>query len=227
MNLKKLFLAIILLSIGSVIYFTQPNQAFADPRCITFKVKVTAKNWPAGANKTLQVGCPGDRGPQCTGQIKNIRVGGSQPVILGKCSCFPNDHGCLSLGEKLKINPVNSSGKRTITVQKAIPGKCKITNRDKICGTNGQTIKGTFKLSCTPPTKTPTKTLTPTSTNTPTPTTGICVGPEVVPNVRVKCPNCKEISPTPTATPTITPTPTTEPTPTFTPTPTLEEGGTE
>lgn len=216
MNLKKLFLAILLLSIGSAFYFSQPNQAYADPRCITFKVKVTAKNWPAGANKTLQVGCPGDRGPQCTGQIKNIRVGASEPVVLGKCSCFPNDHGCLKLGENLKLNPVNSSGKRTLVIEKAIPRKCKITNREKICGTNGQTVKGTFKLSCDTPTETPTKTVT--QTKTPTPTTGICVGPEVVPNVRVKCPNCEESEPTPT----VTPTPTDEPTPTPTP-----EGGDE
>lgn len=199
--MKRIILTLFLFVMGSIYFLGLPSQVSADPRCITFKVKVTASNWPANQSKVLQVGCPGDRGPQCTGQIKNIRVGASDPVVLGKCSCFPNDNGCLKLGKKLVLNPVNSQGKKTVTIQTAIPTKCKITNREKICGTNGQTVKGTFRLSCNAPSKTPTKTPTPTTpgetvTPTFTPTPSICVDPGIVPNVRVSCPNCNNI-PTP------------------------------
>lgn len=195
--MKKLLFLISLLVITPIFLKVTPTSVFADPHCITFKVKVKATNYPGG---TLQIGCPGDRGPQCTGQIKDIRVGASNPVILGKCSCFPNDNGCIKIGKKLEKKALNSKGKREIVIKTPIPSKCKVTS-DKVCGTNGQVVKGTIRLKCNAPTKTVTPTLTPPDdTNTPTPTSGQCPVPETVPNVRVTCPTCfgDETTPTPT-----------------------------
>lgn len=195
--MKKIFFIISLFLVTPIFLKVVPTSVFADPHCITFKVKVKATNYPGG---TLQIGCPGDRGPQCTGQIKNIRVGASDPVILGKCSCFPNDNGCIKIGKKLVKEPLNSSGKRTITIKTPISAKCKVTS-PKICGTNGQVVKGTIRLMCNKVT-TPPDTGTPTPPDTGTPTPGQCVGPKPVPNVRVTCPTCSGNEPTPTPTPT-------------------------
>lgn len=191
--MKKLILGFAFIFLSLLFFKVTLGEAQANARCITFKIKVTASHWPGGG---LQVGCPGDRGPQCVGQIKDIRPG-QKEVVLGKCSCFPNQNGCLTLGKKLKFGPMQN-GKKKIVVVTKIPAKCTLTNTKKFCGSNGQHKKANFKLVCT---KAPT-----TPTNTPTPTPGICVGPKKVTNVKVTCPNCFSSSePTPTPEP---PTPT-------------------
>lgn len=203
--MKKILIVFIFL-FGSVFFlrnFVPP--VFANPRCITFKVKVTAKNWPGGK---LQIGCPGDRGPQCIGEIKNIRVGQANPVVLDRCSCFPKDNGCVVLGKKLEF-VAQPNGKKKVIVDKPIPAKCEYVSKKKFCGTNGDVLKANFKLTCerkptptptrgpssTPrPTRRPTPTPTPrpsvTPSPTPTPTPPICAAPKKVTNVKVTCPNC-------------------------------------
>ena len=198
--MKKIIFSVLFLFLGLIFFRFIPGDALANPKCITFKVKVTAKNWPGGK---LQIGCPGDRGPQCTGEIKDIRVGQASPVVLGKCSCFPGKNGCLTLGKKLKLGPLQN-GKRRVQVVTPIPSKCELTNKKKFCGANGQTKKANFKLTCEKkPTPTPkpsaSPTPTPTGIPTPTPTPPICVGPKKVTNVKVTCPNCfSSTTPTPT-----------------------------
>ena len=208
--MKKLLIVFIFL-FGSVFFLRNfASEVYANPRCITFKVKVTAKNWPGGK---LQIGCPGDRGPQCIGEIKDIRVGQANPVVLSKCSCFPNDKGCVVLGKKLKL-VTQSNGKKKVEVVQPIPQKCEYLSKKKFCGTNGQTKKPTFKLTCekrpTPTPKpsnsptpnpsaspTPKPSVTPNPSESPTPT--ICVNPNKVTNVKVTCPNCfSSVTPTPT-----------------------------
>lgn len=212
--MKKLLFLISLLVITPIFLKVAPTSVFADPHCITFKVKVKATNYPGGV---LQIGCLGDRGPQCTGQIKDIRVGANTAVVLGKCSCFPNENGCIKIGKKLEKKAINSAGKREIVIKTPIPVKCKVTS-DKICGTNGDVIKGTIRLKCNKPSVTiPPDTGTPTPPQSVTPGVSQCPIPETVPNVRVSCPTCFVGEPTPTPTPTIAP-----PTPTPTPTPTPE-----
>ncbi len=191
--MKKIILFLFLILFGSLFLKFSLAPAYANPRCITFKVKVTAKNWPGGG---LQVGCPGDKGPQCVGQIKDIRPG-QKEVTLGKCSCYPNQNGCLTLGKKLKLGPLDHGKKKVIVVTK-IPSKCELTNKKKFCGSNGQTKKATFKLTC----KKPSTSNTPTPKLTKKPTPPICVGPEKVTNVKVTCPSCFENTPTPSPTPT-------------------------
>lgn len=213
--MKKLILGFTLILSSLVFFKITPNVALANPHCITFKVKVTASNWPGGV---LQVGCPGDRGPQCIGQIEDIRPG-QKEITLGKCSCFPNENSCLTLGRKLKFAPIQN-GKKKIVIVTKIPDKCDITNTKKFCGSNGQKKNASFKLVCTktpatptptpkpgkkptptpttPPGATPTSTPIPTPTPTlapgetpkPTPTPGICPAPKTVTNVKVTCPSC-------------------------------------
>ena len=185
--MKKLLIVFIFLFAGLLFVSYGVQSALANPKCITFKVKVTAKNWPGGK---LQIGCPGDRGPACVGEIKDIRVGQAKPVVLGKCSCFPSDNGCVVLGKKLVKEPLKN-GKRKITIQTPIPPKCEYLSKKKFCGSNGQTKKPTFRLTCEKkPTPTPTGTPTPTPTTTISPTPTQCVGPKKVTNVKVTCPNC-------------------------------------
>lgn len=179
--MKKLLIVFIFL-FGTIFFLRNfASEAYANPKCITFKVKVTAKNWPGGK---LQIGCPGDRGPQCVGEIKDIRVGQAKPVVLGKCSCFPSDNGCVVLGKKLKL-VAQPNGKKKIQVVQPIPQKCEFLSKKKFCATNGQTKKPTFRLTCE---KKPTPTPTPTPTVSPTPS--ICPIPKKVTNVKVTCPNC-------------------------------------
>lgn len=185
--MKKLLFIFIFL-FGSVFFFRNlASEAYANPRCITFKVKVTAKNWPGGK---LQIGCPGDRGPACVGEIKDIRPGQQKEVVLGKCSCFPNDNGCVVLGKELKF-VTQPNGKKKVIVDKPIPAKCEYLSKKKFCGTNGQTKKPTFRLTCEKkPTPTPTEEITPTPSTSVTPTPSICPVPKKVTNVKVSCPNC-------------------------------------
>ena len=187
----KKIIALFIFLFTSLIFATNAPSAFANPKCITFKVKVTAKNWPGGK---LQIGCSGDRGPQCIGEIKDIRVGQASPVVLNKCSCFPNDNGCVVLGKKLKL-VAQPNGRKKVEVVQSIPNKCEYLSKNKFYGTNGQTKKPTFRLTCerrlTPtPTPRPSGSPTPTPTLTITPTPTICVGPKKVTNVKVTCPNC-------------------------------------
>lgn len=206
--MKKIAILLMLAFLGSLSFYKITPAAFADPRCITFKIKVTAKNYPGG---NLQIGCPGDKGPQCVGQIKDIRPGAPKAVILDKCSCYPNDNGCLTIGKKLKLGPL-TKGKKKIVVLTPIPAKCELASKKKICGGNGEKFEKTIKLICdkkltptptgtTPtPTSTPTPTPTPTSTPTPTPsptgtptpspTPTVCPVPGLVTNIKVSCPNC-------------------------------------
>lgn len=184
--MKKLIIGLILVIVSVGFFAYTPQQASANPKCITFKVKVSAKNWPGGK---LQVGCPGDRGPECTGQIKEIRVGASKPVVLAKCSCYPNDNGCLTLGKKLKMGNL-VKGKRKVVIVTPIPSKCEITNKHKICGGNGDVIPGTFKIRCDRPNPTPSPSTSVIPSPSVSPSPSICPIPKVVPNVRVSCPDC-------------------------------------
>lgn len=203
--MKKILFLISIMIIAPVFLTLMPKSAFANPHCITFKVKVKATNYPGGV---LQIGCPGDRGNTCVGQIKEIRVGASKPVILGKCSCFPNDIGCLKIGKKLVLNPANGQGKKTITIKTPISAKCKVTS-PKMCGTNGDVVKGTIRLKCNKVTTPPDTVTPPTDTVTLTPGVSQCPVPETVPNVRVSCPTCFSAEPTPTPIDEVaTPTPT-------------------
>jgi hypothetical protein len=183
--MKKLILPIILVIFSAFFFKFSASTALANSHCITFKVDIKASHWPGG---NLQIGCPGDGGHVCTGQVVTVRPG-QKHVKLGKCSCYPNENGCLKIGKKLRLPTTPAHGKRKIEVVTPLPNKCKITKKSNFCGSNGQIKNAKFKITCQ--TKKP-------SIVTPS----ICVGPKPVANVKVTCPDCDTNNgPTPTPAP--------------------------
>lgn len=188
------------------------------PLCVGIQGKFTAENWKGGP---IQVGCVGDDGgatnvssQKCTGQIiKDVRVG--ETFRLTKCSCWGGSKGCLKVGKELRLNPLNSQNRKTITVVKAIKdmpifkdNQCRQTDISRTCGANGAHIAGNFKITCsvppsTVPTNSPVPTRNPSHTPTPTPIPSLtpapseCPGPEKVTNITINCPNCKTTSSAP------------------------------
>lgn len=176
---KILFLSLSVFFIAFLFFLKTPKAVFANPHCINFIVKVTAKNWVGGK---LQIGCPGDTGRFCKGEIKDIKPGG-KTVKLGACSCFPNSNGCLTLGKKLKFAAVKNGKKRVVIVGDQLPKKCVLKTTKKFCSSNGKYPKASFKIVCTKAPITITDTVTP---------TGVCPVPKPVLNVKVTCPNCNQ-----------------------------------
>lgn len=184
----------LLTGLKSSVFATDPWR----PLCVGIQGKFVGTNWKGGP---IQVGCVGDDGgatnqadQRCTGQIiKDIRPGDT--FRLTKCSCWGSNKGCLKVGKELKLNPLNSNNRRTITVVKAIKdityfknNSCTVnsTQIGNYCGANGaHLLDKNVKITCkVPPTKIPTQN----PSNTPTPP--ICVEPDKVTNVEVTCRNC-------------------------------------
>jgi hypothetical protein len=237
-------ITIILVLSLSVFLVKETNAAPVDPRCLSFKVTFTAKNWVGGP---IQIGCQGDNGDICKGGIKNIKPNG-KPVILGNCSCPFNNRGqrkdwadgCLYVAKELKpIKRSDSKNRPGVDVKTPLPQKCTInTNKFELvrsstpgfyktkdpglCGQNKREVEVPIRITCPGPS------ITVTNTHTPTPTTS-CPAPSPVTNVKIKCPECRQSTPTSsptgiqaTATPTTAATAT--PTTAATATPTTAQG---
>lgn len=189
--MKKLILAAVFIFV--LFFFIKNNFSYAtnqvSQHCLGITGKFSALNWVGGS---VMVGCDGDAGKYCKGQLATIKPG--ETYKLTKCSCPPYADGCIKFGKKLTLVN-NSAGRPRVKVVEKISNKCTLTHKNNVCGTNGNVIDVDFKISCNVPTFTPTNTSTPTLTQTPTPTN------------------------TPTPTPTSTPTPTPTPTPISTLTP--------
>lgn len=190
--MKKLLISLLVLFTLFFAYRLNSAQAqLTNPACLGISGKFTAQNWTSGS---VMVGCDGDAGQNCPGQLKTVYPG--QSYSLTKCSCPPYSDGCLKVAKKLKLVK-NSLGRPIVeVVGQRFPNSCQISNIKNICGTNGNVITGNFKISCSVPTSTPTPTPSPTPKPSvtpkpsPTPTPTICVGPSKVTNVKVTCPNC-------------------------------------
>lgn len=213
MRIYKFFISILMAGI-----FLFLNQSVAEaldpyrPLCVGIQGKFTANSsWKGGA---IQVGCVGDDGgatndasQKCTGQIiKNVVPG--ETFRLTKCSCWGGNKGCLKVGKELRLNPLNSNNRRTITVVKKIQdvpafknNQCTLNSAqiNNSCGANGAHITGNVKIRCqVPSTPTPTRKISPSPTppvsGTPapsiSPSPSICPIPKKVINVKVTCPNC-------------------------------------
>lgn len=160
----------------------------SNPRCLTITGEFNAKNWVGGP---MMVGCGGDNGNFCKGQVASVKPG--KKFTLTKCSCPPYANGCLVIGKKVVLkNDGPKNRPRAHVIGDRVPNKCVLTHKNNVCGTNGRSITVNFKVTCKAPT--PTDTPTPTVTNTPTPTT-ICPIPEPVINVKITCPNCQQTNP--------------------------------
>lgn len=201
LGLFSLLLIVFLLSgVRSNAYALDPWR----PLCVGIQGQFVAKNWKGGP---IQVGCVGDDGgatndasQKCTGQIiKDVRPG--ETFRLTKCSCWGSNKGCLKVGKELKLNPLNSNNRRTITVVKAVKdmtffknNACTINSAQisKYCAANGSHLwNRDVKITCkVPPSNTPTK------NPSKTPTPPICVEPDKVTNVEVSCENCSTTSDT-------------------------------
>lgn len=197
------------------------EAAFAPwrPLCVGIQGKFVAKNWKGGP---IEVGCVGDDGgatnqadQRCTGEVQVVEP--NKEFRLTKCSCWGSNKGCLKVGKDLKLNPLNSNNRKTITIVKKIQDTAAFKNNGctlnstqiaNYCAANGaKLLDKNIKITCdAPPTNTPTRkptntpiptrnpshtpTPTPRFTSTPTPTTPICVDPDRVTNVEVTCRNC-------------------------------------
>ncbi|MBI3984469.1 MAG: hypothetical protein HY344_00810 [Candidatus Levybacteria bacterium] len=185
---KLIFLFVFIL----FIFLVSKQNLFAanrvtDARCLTITGKFTAKNWVGGP---MMVGCNGDAGKVCNGQLQKVRPG--QTFTLSKCSCPPFASGCLVIGKNLKLEKNNQGRPRVKVVGKKIPDKCTLTHKKNVCGVNGQAINANFNIKCNAPTST--NTPTPTITLTPTLTPSVCPFPDTVVNVKVTCPTCVDES---------------------------------
>lgn len=168
------------------------------PNCLGVSGKFYANNtWKGGY---IEVGCAGDDGGAvnkdpakwCKGQVQRVYPGKS--FRLTKCSCF-DKQGCLKIGKDLTLSTtLNANGRYAITVDRYIKdmpafinNNCKINKIGQMCGSNGQIIKPTIKITCGV-----------LQTKTPTPTGGVCPVPGKVTNVKISCPNCTSSSSTST-----------------------------
>lgn len=207
MRIYKFFIFLIFVSLFLVIGSEALAKDPYRPLCVGIDGKFIAKNWKGGP---IQVGCVGDDGgatnissQKCTGQvITNIKPGDT--FRLTKCSCWGGNKGCLKVGKELKLNPLNSNNRKTITVVKKIQDTAAFKNNsctinsdriNKVCGANGARIEGNIRITCASPvTPTPTRRITPTPTRsvspTPEPSPSICPIPKKVTNVKVTCPDC-------------------------------------
>lgn len=200
MKIYKLLFFIIISALFLVGGIKTAQAAFDPwrPLCVGIQGKFVATNWKGGP---IQVGCVGDDGgatsnpaQRCTGQvIKDVRPG--ETFKLTKCSCWGSNKGCLKVGKELKLNPLNSNNRRTITVVKSIKdiayfksNSCTINSAriSNYCGANGaHLLDKNIRITCqVPPSSVPTR------NPSQTPTPSVCVGPEPVANVKVTCPNC-------------------------------------
>ena len=223
----KLFQLVILFVFVVGLAFVVSNDALAalDPyrsRCVGIQGKFTATNWSGGP---IQVGCGGDDGlavsdpsQKCTGEIQTIRPG--ETYRLTKCSCFGTDKGCLKKGKELKFLPVDVNGYKKVRIVSRIAdmnvfknNSCTVTKTANVCGSNGQRISKNIVIACeakslvttstpAPPEAITSPTPTPTLPPGVSPTPPYCPLPTKVENVKIDCPNCNEVIPTPTDQPT-------------------------
>jgi len=137
----------------------------SNARCLTISGTFNAKNWSGG---TMMVGCNGDNGKFCKGQIAEVKPGKS--YNLTKCSCPPYASGCLVIGKKLVLkNDGPNKRPRLHVVGNRVPNKCELIHKKNVCGTNGHAINVDFKVTCQKEE---------------------CPVPNPVLNVKVNCPNC-------------------------------------
>ncbi len=174
---KLLFLFVFILLFIFAHKLSFAANRVTDQRCLTITGKFTAKNWTGGP---MMVGCNGDAGNVCKGQLQKVRPG--QTFTLTKCSCPPFASGCLVIGKNLKLEKNNQGRPRVKVIGKKVPDKCTLTHKKNVCGVNSQAINANFNVKCN----------VPTPTFTPTPSITSCPVPKPVVNVKVTCPNCIE-----------------------------------
>src|SRR3989344_395679 len=237
---KLIFLVSLILILSISIVKVSNAQPPADPRCLSFNVSYSADNYGK-----IQIGCQGLNAGPCVGGIIEIRPGKTK--TLGNCACPQNNRGvekgwadgCLYVAKELKpIKRADSKNRPGVDVKTAINSNCTV-NTDKFekVVKNGKAVDGFYKtidgVACG---LNKTEVDVPIRIECPGPSITSCPVPQPVTNVKIKCPNCLQATPTegpsstsaPTTTPTITPTVTVTPTitPTATPTPTTAPGGT-
>lgn len=230
--MKRVFILIgIILALSVLILNVKESSAApADPRCLSFKVSFTARNWVGGP---IQIGCQGLNAGPCVGGIKTVRP--NKTVTLNNCACPFNNNGeqknwadgCLYVAKELKsIRRSDSKNRPGVDVKTPLPQQCtintnkftKISNgfyktKENYCGQNKQEVEVPIRITCPGPSITVTDTPTPTS----------CPAPSPVTNVKIKCPECKQSTPSSSPTGTqATATPTTAATATPT---TAQTGG--
>jgi len=175
-----------------------PDWPISDPLCLQFKVTFKADpKWKEnGSNRYIMAGCDGQGSwkpnrPGCTGGLVKIKPG--ETATLGRCSCFnidgvTNQEGCLKIGKKLTIEDQKTGyrKRRNVTVVKPLQNtdECtfKVTNKKGkelipdgskyICGTNEQKKEVNVKVKCE---------------------RQECPKPGNVANVKVTCPECKNV----------------------------------
>lgn len=240
--MKKLIFLVVLIFILSISIVKVSNaQPPASPKCLSFNVSYSADGYGK-----IQIGCQGLNKPPCVGGIAEIRPGKTK--TLGNCACPFNAKdkfkdwadGCLYVAKELKvIKRAESKNRPGVDVKTPIKSTCTINTDifEKVvkngtpvdgfyksiegiaCGKNKDEVDIPIRIECPAPPITITDTVTPTIS---------CPVPEPITNVKIKCPNCLQATPTegptPTNAPSSTPTPT--PVPSFTPTPIATSGGT-
>ncbi len=163
------FAFIVILVLGLKNNLVLAANKVSNSRCLTISGTFNAKNWSGG---TMMVGCNGDNGRYCKGQIAEVKPGKS--YNLTKCSCPPYASGCLVIGKKLVLkNDGPNKRPRVHVVGNKVPNKCELVNKKNVCGTNGHAINVDFKVTCEKE---------------------ICPVPNPVLNVKVNCPNCSQQS---------------------------------
>ena len=146
-------------------YSSYAANRVTNQRCLTITGTFTAKNWVGGS---MMVGCGGDNGKYCKGQIEKVKPG--KKFTLSKCSCPPYASGCLVIGRNLKLkNDGPQKRPRVRVIGDRVPNKCKLDVKKNVCGRNGDVITGNFKVTCKK---------------------DVCPVPPQVLNVKVTCPNC-------------------------------------
>lgn len=231
---KLIFLLVLILILSISIVKVSNAQPPVDPRCLSFNVSYSADNYGK-----IQIGCQGLNAGPCVGGIVEIRPGKTK--TLGNCACPQNNRGvdkgwadgCLYVAKELKvIKRADSKNRPGIGLKTPLPQTCTINankftrissgfykTAENFCGKNKDEVDIPIRITCPGPSIS----VTATNTNTPTPTT--CPIPQPVTNVKIKCPNCLQATPTEGPSPTTAPTSTPTTAPTFTPTPIATSGG--
>lgn len=159
------FVFIFIFLLGFV-YSSNAANRVTNQRCLTITGTFTAKNWVGG---TMMVGCGGDNGNFCKGQVEKVKPG--KKFTLTKCSCPPYANGCLVVGRNLKLkNDGPQNRPRVRVIGDRVPNKCTLDVKKNVCGRNGDVITGNFKVTCKK---------------------DVCPVPAQVLNVKVTCPNCQ------------------------------------
>jgi len=166
--MKKVLISFVFIFIFlfGITYSSYAANRVTNQRCLTITGTFTAKNWVGGS---MMVGCGGDNGKFCKGQVEKVKPG--KKFTLTKCSCPPYANGCLVVGRNLKLkNDGPQKRPRVRVIGDRVPNKCTLDVKKNVCGRNGDVINGNFKVTCKK---------------------DVCPVPAQVLNVKVTCPNCQ------------------------------------